>query len=106
MNTVTEEPERFSLRIICRSLLARRWLWPSDGRSDGFRQDIEELLDSIGAIDPSALPKYIWALLHLSSRMPELLVGRGDLAGLFATLPARQNNSGGTTTFAANQLAH
>lgn len=88
MNGVAAEPARFSLRVICRSLLVRQWLWPADGRSQGFRQDIEQLLDNIKDIEPGALGSHVWAVLHLSSRMPELHINRGDLAALVATLVA------------------
>jgi hypothetical protein len=82
------DPLYRSLSTICRAMLDAKWLWSADGRADGLRHDIEQLLGNIEALDSSnALGRYIWALLHIRSRLPELAVNRGDLAGLVSTLP-------------------
>jgi hypothetical protein len=82
------EPLYLSLSTICRAMLDAKHLWPADGRAEGLRQDIEQLLGNIEALDSSGvLGRYIWALLHIRSRLPELHVNRGDLAGLVSTLP-------------------
>ncbi len=90
MNVATEDLDRFSARVICRSILNRKWLWPEDGGSEGFRQDLEQLLVGLNEMEPLVLKGYIWALLHVSSRMPQLRLNRGALAALVETLPTSQ----------------